>query len=766
MNSSKSYREIWSVRKRCSIFLLFFLLSGQLCAQLDSLNRAYEQAKSLEEQADALNNLFYYYEYRQPDTAKYLVQQALSFSQKAQYQKGLANAYLHLAEYYCHNNYYVFDSVDFYLKKSVAIYQAKQDSVGMASAYFNVGHSCYQNDNFNLAKEYCQTSANLYEAIGNKLQLAHVLSLLCDIHNYMGENELATQKCVRSLTIYDELGIEEHKPALLNTMGSINYDLRAFERAREYLLLSMELSRKYEKDYELSSAYISMGEVLRETEDYEGALDFFRKALALDRSNEDDKGMSYAYYNIGRTRILQQENERAISLLEGALDLAEDFGDLMLQAKATLELGKAYMNLNQLDKAFEYLNRSLGLAKKIGTSPILKECYLSIANYYYRVGDFEEALVNFRIYDLEQQRLYEIESAQRIAEIETVYETDKKSAQIQQYQREQEIQELQANERKMVNYGLIIGIVLFGVMGMVLYSKYNLKNKANLELERQKEAINVQKVKIEKQRDEIVSKSKLLEESKQDITDSIMYAKRIQLSLLPEKNQLKHLFPDSMVFFRPKDIVSGDFYWIHEVEDKVIVAVLDCTGHGVPGAFMTVLSNSILNELILENCVNSPNVILSLMDTKIREALHQHQGHEDATSDGLDMSVCIIDRKTLEVSYSGAQMPVYVTQQGRLLQLEPNRYSLGGSFFSEKNFSNQCIKLKQGDMVYMATDGFQDQFGGPKDKKFMRKNFMALLESIHEEPVTSQIVMITEAFENWKGEQVQTDDVLVLGLRM
>ncbi|MDF9795685.1 serine phosphatase RsbU (regulator of sigma subunit)/uncharacterized protein HemY [Catalinimonas alkaloidigena] len=766
MKSSRPYREILSVRKGGFFFLLFFMLTGQLHAQLDSLNRVYEQANSLEEQADALNNIFYFFEYTQPDTAKYLAQQALSLAQKAQYQKGIANAYLHLAEYYCHNNYYVFDSVDFYLNKSVAIYRTHQDSVGMANAYYSVGNSCYQNDNFILAMEYCQTSADLYEAIGDKLKLAHVLSLLCDIHNYMGENELATQKCVRSLTIYDELGIEEHKPALLNTMGSINYDLRAFERAREYLLLSMELSRKYNKDYELSSAYISMGEVLRETEDYEGALDFFRKALALDRSNEDDRGMSYAYYNIGRTRILQQENERAISLLEGALDLAEDFDDLMLQTKATLELGRAYMSLNQLDKAFEYLNRSLGHAKKIGASPILKDCYLNIANYYSRVGNLEQAMVNFKFYDLEQQRLYEYESAKRIAEIETVYETDKKTAQIEQYQKEKEIQELQANERKMVNYGLIIGIILFGVMGMVLYSKYNLKNKANLELERQKEAINVQKVKIEKQRDEIVNKSKLLEESKQDITDSIMYAKRIQLSLLPEKNQLKHLFPDSMVFFRPKDIVSGDFYWIHEIGDKVIVAVLDCTGHGVPGAFMTVLSNSILNELILENCVNSPNVILSVMDTKIREALHQHQGHEEATSDGLDMSVCIIDRKTLEISYSGAQMPIYVTQQGKLIQLDPNRYSLGGSFYSDKNFSNQCIKLNRNDMIYMATDGFQDQFGGPKDKKFMRRNFMALLENIQEEPVTSQIALITEAFEVWKGDQVQTDDVLVIGLRI
>ncbi|WKN31884.1 tetratricopeptide repeat protein [Porifericola rhodea] len=750
-----------------SIVILFFLMSShQMYAQLDSLNMAFEQAQSLEERSDALGELFYYYEHRRPDTAKYIAQQELETAQKASYDKGIARAYLHMAEYYCHNAYYIFDSVDHYLKKSIAIHQASKDSLGMARAYFNIGQSCYRNDNYNLAEEYCQTSADLYEAIGDKLNLAHVLSMLCEIHNYMGNNELATKKCMRSFSLYNELNIEEYKPALLNTMGSINYDMRSFDKAKEFLLHAIELSREYNKDFELSSAYLSMGEVLLEIEDFEGALEYFRRALALDRANEDDRGMSYAYYNIGKTRVKQKESERAISLLEGSLEIAEDYGDLMLQTKSSLELGKAFLQLNQFEKAYEYLQSSVSHAKKIGASPILRDCYFQMANYYYKVGDLENALINFSIYDLEQKSMYENESAKRIAEMEAMYELEEKQKEIEQYQKEKEIQELQANERKMVNYGLIIGIVLLGILGMVLYSKYQLKNKANLELERQKAAINLQKAKIEKQRDEISSKSKLLEESKQDITDSIMYAKRIQISLLPEKNQLKHLFPDSFVFFRPKDIVSGDFYWIHEIGEKVIVAVLDCTGHGVPGAFMTVLSNSVLNELVLENCINSPNVILSMMDTKIREALHQHQNHEDATSDGLDMAVCIIDRQKLELSYSGAQMPIYITEGEDLAQLKPNRFSLGGSLYVEKNFSNQHIKLKQGDMIYMATDGFQDQFGGERDKKFMRKNFKGLLGSIQNEPVQNQSLMIKEAFDRWKGGQTQTDDVLVLGLKI
>ena len=162
-----------------------------------------------------------------------------------------------------------------------------------------------------------------------------------------------------------------------------------------------------------------------------------------------------------------------------------------------------------------------------------------------------------------------------------------------------------------------------------------------------------------------------------------------------------------MIFYQPKDIVSGDFYWLHETEDRVILSVLDCTGHGVPGAFMTVLANTILNQLALENKMTSPNVVLTLMDTYIREALRQKDA-ENPNNDGLDMAVCFIDRHTLCMEYSGAQMPMYYFQQGQLHQLNPNRYFIGGSQYSEKYFTNQSVQLQRGDTMYMASDGFQD----------------------------------------------------------
>lgn len=204
---------------------------------------------------------------------------------------------------------------------------------------------------------------------------------------------------------------------------------------------------------------------------------------------------------------------------------------------------------------------------------------------------------------------------------------------------------------------------------------------------------------------------------------------------------------------------------MHETEDIILIAVLDCTGHGVPGAFMTVLANSVLDQIVHESTVPSPNNVLSMMDTRIREALRQSEA-EDTNTDGLDMAMCQINRRTQEVCYSGAQIPLYFTHEGELCKLEPSRYFIGGGRVKDKYFSNECKQLQRGDMLYMASDGFQDQFGGPKDKKFMRSRFRELLENIHAQPTAMQYQKIKEAFTGWQGDQIQTDDVLLVGLRL
>ncbi len=694
--------------------------TGQLHAQSersDSLLNGLKEAVSLEDQTNYLNGLSAYYQQNFPDTAYYYAQRAVNTADKATYQEGLAQAYLNLAIGFSHYSRYNFDSLSYYLSRTLGIYQAVPDSSKMAQAYFTVSKACYQSNYYPLALQYGQKASEILEKQGNKPMLASTLSVLCEVHHRLGNNGLAVNRGIKALRLYDELQNEPRQAAIYNTLGSANYDLKIYDRAKEYLLFAMEIAEKYSLTSELSDAYINMGEVLQQLKDFEGALEYFRKSLSINRLSNDEVRISRTYFNIGKTFIMQGENEQALNLLEESLELSKEYGRLNLQARASLEMGRAYFNMNELDQAYTYLNQSTNAAKKLGSSAILKDCYLNLANYYNQTGNLEEALVHFKLYDIEKERFYERESAQRATELETEYELNKKDAQISLLQQDKEIQSLQSKERRLVNYGLMVGMVLLAGLGMVFFSKYRLKIHANKKLEKQKESINQQKLKIERQRDEIITKSKQLEENSKDIKDSIMYAKRLQTSLLPDKSQLKRIFPDSFVFFKPKDIVSGDFYWLHEMDDKVIIAALDCTGHGVPGAFMTVLANSILNQLVLENKVNTPNVILSQMDSRIQQALHQHYP-ENNNTDGLDMAVCIIDHDTQEVCYSGAQMNAYYfDDDDTLMQFQADRYAIGGAQITDKYFTNKCVPVERGNMVYLASDGFQDQFGGPKDKK-------------------------------------------------
>ena len=756
------------------VLLVSGLLSNDSRAQgvdPDSLEYALQQAASLEDQAEVLIDLSRYYEPIHADTSLRFAQRALATSQKAAYNEGVAQAYLQIASYYAHFQHYNFDSLDHYFSRSLIIYQSNADSLEVANAYYYMSGTCDENDNYPLALSYGEKAMALYLQLGLEEKRAYALARLCEVENSVGNNALAMKYCTTSQRIFDAINKESEKANLFKTMGSINFQLRNYEKSKEFFLLAIGLAQKYEDAPTLSKAYVGMGQALRATQEYDDALSYFNRSLALYQRDDNDLsvlGTSYAYYHIGKTYLLQGNAEQALSLLEEALETAEVYGDVSLRASALLELGKAYYNLEDLEQAFSYLSEASQQAQGIkGThaNVILQECYLNLAKYYNQIDNLEEALVNFRRYSLEQERMYQEQASRQVAEMQAVYELDEKTTRIDSLQQQGKIRELEFEQRKLVNYVLISGILFLVGLGLVFYSKYRLKIQANHKLEKQKTSINQQKQKIEKQRDEIVLKSQLLEENSRDIKDSIEYARRIQLSLLPARSQLKHLFPESLIFYQPKDIVSGDFYWLHETDDTIIVSVLDCTGHGVPGAFMTVLANTILNQLALENKMSSPNVVLTLMDTHIREALRQKDA-ENPNNDGLDMAVCFINRHTLELEYSGAQMPMYYFSQGELHQMDADRYFIGGAQYSEKFFTNQPIQLQRGDTIYLASDGFQDQFGGPKDKKFMRRSFKEMLTCLQSHSIAQQYQKIEQTFYEWKGEQVQTDDVLIVGIRL
>lgn len=270
------------------------------------------------------------------------------------------------------------------------------------------------------------------------------------------------------------------------------------------------------------------------------------------------------------------------------------------------------------------------------------------------------------------------------------------------------------------------------------------------------------------QKEEIETKNKELEVLYKHVTDSIKYAKRIQEAILPPDSLVKHLLPQSFVLYKPKDIVSGDFYWMEEKNGKVMFAAVDCTGHGVPGAFMSIVGYNILKQAVTNNNLTTPSLILDLLNEGVSETLHHGHEHEEGQAkDGMDISFCSIDFNTLELQYAGAYNPLYIIRNGQLLQTKADKFPIG--FFlgeEKKKFTNHTIQLERGDTVYIFSDGYADQFGGPFGRKFMAIPFRVLLMDINKQPIEKQREILNKTIEEWRGNLDQVDDILVIGVKI
>ncbi|MFH1005744.1 MAG: two-component regulator propeller domain-containing protein [Bacteroidota bacterium] len=273
-------------------------------------------------------------------------------------------------------------------------------------------------------------------------------------------------------------------------------------------------------------------------------------------------------------------------------------------------------------------------------------------------------------------------------------------------------------------------------------------------------------VKVEKRTAELAQKNK-------DITSSIQYAKRIQEAILPPLQVINKHFPESFILYKPKDIVSGDFYWFGEKSGRKIIAAVDCTGHGVPGAFMSMIGTNLLNQIIMENGIIEPSAILSALDYGVRSALKQgvYPGHLSETTDGMDIAICSVDINHVsgktKVQYSGAIRPLIIISNNNQERIEGNKFPIGGSQYdTERIFTNHVKFLNKGDLFYMFSDGYADQFGGEKGKKFMMRRLYELIHNIQNHPMKEQEIIMDKTIEDWKGDYQQVDDILVIGIRV
>ncbi|MBI3135248.1 MAG: GAF domain-containing protein [Bacteroidetes bacterium] len=271
--------------------------------------------------------------------------------------------------------------------------------------------------------------------------------------------------------------------------------------------------------------------------------------------------------------------------------------------------------------------------------------------------------------------------------------------------------------------------------------------------------------KVKERTAEVVKQKEIIEEKNKNITDSIIYAKRIQDATLPAKELVRNYLHDSFVLFKPKDIVSGDFYWIERVEDTILFAVVDCTGHGVPGAFLSLIGHNSLNQIVNELKIYQPNKILEELNRIVSKTLHNNNTGTTSIKDGMDMAICSLNLTTNLLQFAGAFNPLYLVRNNNMEEIKGDKFPIGAGFAQNPEFTNNVIQLKEGDCIYLFSDGYADQFGGPKGKKFKYSRFKEILVEINAKAMSEQHDILNNMIEEWQGDLEQIDDVCVIGIR-
>ena len=420
-------------------------------------------------------------------------------------------------------------------------------------------------------------------------------------------------------------------------------------------------------------------------------------------------------------------------------------------------IGILYTKTGEYVKALDNLSKGLEIAKEIGALLRVKEAYDGLTHLYKKQKDYKNAYEYHQLFSKAKDSLFNEEKSKDIGKLEAQYEYDKK---LQKQTLEQEKKEAVAAEKsrkqKVIIWAVSSGLLMLLLFMGFLYNRFRLIRK--------------QKNIIEDQKKIVEEKNSLVEQKNKDITDSILYAERIQNAMLPTDKQIKELLPESFVLFKPKDIVSGDFYWMTEKAGKVFFTAADCTGHGVPGAFMSMIALSLLNETVNEKGITKPSDIFYEVRKGFITFLKQT---DDGQRDGMDAVLCALDKKTSELQFATANNPLYLIRNGNLQETKPDKQPVGLLHGEQKPFTNHKIQLQKGDTIYILSDGYQDQFGGEKGKKFMTKRLKKLFIDNSAKSMDEQKQILNKTIEDWKacpdqpgGSSEQVDDILIIGVRI
>ncbi|HET6225163.1 MAG TPA: tetratricopeptide repeat protein, partial [Bacteroidia bacterium] len=686
----------------------------------------------------------YLYDFNDHDAMQAYSEKNLVISQKLNYKKGIAYSYnfLGIARWGKGD----LEKALIYFKNALSLMRETNDMRGASSCYSNMGLVYNDQGQYTLAETYTQKAYNTKEELKDLRGMAICQNNLGNIYQNQTNFTKAISAHLNALKIREEMkdttGISQcyiNIALVFEAQGKLDDARKNYETALKITTNTGEVLGK-------AISLNGLGNICFTEKKYTEALDYYNKALVLRRNNDDKLGQAECLNGIGNIYREQKKHKEAIkSILEG-LKLQEEVGGKKASALSYVNLGKISEQIKNYTDAIYYSKKALDIATAINSRDVMRDAYENLASIYEKQNDNENALKYLNLFYAEKDSLLNKDNFKQIYEINTRYQTEKKQKEIELLTKDQIINEKTLKQQKIVRIALIVGLGLVVIVLFSFYARYRFKQKANLLLEQQKKQIQEQNILI---------------------TDSIDYARTIQEAILPTPSRVKTFFQNSFILYKPKSIVSGDFYWAGEKGNKRICMAADCTGHGVPGAFMSLLGFNMLDNII-EKGQTQPGEILNLLNTEMVSAMTQEQLNTSSVKHGMDAAIISIDYTTMQLEFAGAHNSMYYIRNGHLHEIKADKHSIGsmGRGGEEIIFHTNTICIEKGDVIYLFSDGFPDQIGGPNRKKFYYPPFKELLVKIHQLDMEEQRNILDKTITDWRGERDQTDDILVMGIKI
>lgn len=746
-----------------SLFAFYILLQAPLfvfsqnTTEKDSLFRVIARSKKDTNTVNSFNSLARLYAYSDADSSLFFGTQAKEIAEKIGFTKGIGNAYHRIGHTHFINENY--EQTQHNWSRAYLIKKELNDMKGASTTKSNLALVYAAQDHHDMALSHYYEALEMDRTIGNLEGVSRILGNIGNTFQEMGIYQKALEAQFEALTVREQMEDQSDLAYSYTSIGNLYLNLNDYDKALEYHLKALEFAKNHSDKRLFPIALGNVGVAYFEKNDLAKAMHYYEASYSENMHMNRKDGAALMLTNMGVALATEGQLDKAMEQQHKALIIYKELQNRRGMTTVLSNIGSIHLEKKNYIAAEKVLKEALQYAMEIEAIALQEKQYYKLYETYFGKRDYQRALEAFTLHSILKDSLNLENNSKNLAQLELrhVYESRISRDSIARVytdelkQLELDKQHIEIEKQRTQLHTLIFILIVVLALIAIIFNRFKVTQKQNTIIQTQKQ---------------------LVEEKNQEISDSIRYAQRIQQALLPAKKELSDAFPSHFLIYQPKDVVAGDFYWLYHDKEKTYLAVADCTGHGVPGAMVSLVCINALHRSIHE--FKKTNVA-ELLDCTRAIIVSEFEKSPDKVNDGMDISIICIEKQpergTFLISFSGANNPLWMIRKGteHVEEVKGDKQPIG-KFDQSTPFSNHELLLHKEDMLYLMTDGFQDQFGGVNNtiggKKFKPKQLKESLISLSNRPIHEQGVALTTILTNWQGEREQVDDICMIGIQL